>query len=182
MLIPATIFPYAMVTLLISVMYYITGAINESSFAVSDGVLVAIVLVSAFLFWLASIVLLGIFVLRCFINNVEPLDVARKAESIKLIQIPAYLIMLLWSIGFLFVFFASPLILVHVLIASLTITMTGILNSTAVLLAKRKYSLPLKTCAIFIVTQFMFCIDVFSSSIFCRKVKELQCTSKEENI
>ena len=178
MLIPATLFPYAMVTLLLSVVYFIANIINKTDSDIGDGILILSVVLSAFLYWLVSIVLLGIFVLRCFTKNVEPSDVAKSAEIIKIIQIPAYLIMFIWSIGLLAVFFSAPFILIHVLIASLTITMTGILNSAAVLLAKRKYSLPLKTCAVFIITQFMFCIDVFSSSIFCRKVKELQCASK----
>ncbi len=112
----------------------------------------------------------------------DALSLAKTAMIIKCLQIPAYAIIFVLGVLMMITIFTLPFVLVFAAVNYLTLIMTGLLNSVAVVAAIRARMLTLKDTWWVIALQFVFCADVAASVLFyCRlkKAYRARITDKE---
>ncbi|MBR3866746.1 MAG: hypothetical protein IKM54_03005, partial [Butyricicoccus sp.] len=90
---------------------------------------------------------------------------------LKLIHIPAYLLIFLCSLLFLITIFTAGLSLVLLLLDAITITASGLIGLTAVLRCKDEQLLTGKAALLQGLLQFVFCIDIISTIWIYRKTR-----------
>ena len=123
---------------------------------------------------LLVLILTSISFIRIILKNHNPLLVAKHAMTIKLVQIPSYILIFLFgTILFANVFTALFAILFY-FIDCLTIFMTGLLATSSIIVLIKKNEAKLKDNIWLIIFQYVFCIDVIASIFLYNKLKNIE--------
>lgn len=93
---------------------------------------------------------------------------------VKLIQVPAYIIIFILAVLFLITIFTAPFTAALFIFDYLMLIMTGLLNSAAVIAAIRQRKTTFKSSFWVLLLQFFFCADAVASVVFFLKVRQLQ--------
>lgn len=99
-------------------------------------------------------------------------SLAKTAWIVKLIQIPAYLAIFVLGVIFLTSIFLFAFTLVLMLLDYVSILMSGMLCSAAVINGSRSGKIRLKSNIWIIVLQFIFCADVVAAGICHHRLKK----------
>lgn len=99
-------------------------------------------------------------------------SLAKTAWIVKLIQIPAYLAIFVLGVLFLTSIFLFAFTLVLMLLDYVSVLMSGMLTSAAVINGSRSGKIRLKSNIWIIVLQFIFCADVVAAGICHRRLKK----------
>lgn len=110
----------------------------------------------------------------------DALSLAKTAMIIKCLQIPAYIVILVLGVLMTITLFTVPFVLVLAAIDYLTLLMTGLLNSAAVIAAIRARVLTLKDTWWIIALQFVFCADVAASVLLYGRLKKAYRGEKDD--
>ena len=143
------------------------------------------VLIAVFLiYFVTSFVLAIICYIIAFVKSPEPLALAKTATIIKLIQIPAYIVNFVLSILFIITIFTIGFAVVLLAVNCVCLFISGALNILAMFIAVRKGVLKTGECILYAVFQFVFCLDIVSSVLLCRKLNKrvLSCSFNSEVI
>lgn len=172
-IIPIALFPYlilfALATIFFSTEIPFFRWVMESVFDSN-----ALLLIAALLLYFILTALLSII---CFVVSIyakwDALSLAKAAMIIKLIQIPAYV--LIFALGFMFLItiFTAPISIILFMLDCLSMFLTGILVIASAISSVRNNIFSFKEISWVILLQFVFCADVISSVIFYNKLKRL---------
>lgn len=132
----------------------------------------ALYLIAALLLYYILAVVLSIV---CFVVSIyakwDALSLAKTAMIIKLVQIPAYLLIFVFGFMFLITIFTMPFSIGLFMLNCLSMFMTGLLVIASATSAIRNHIFSLKEILWVILLQFVFCADVISSVVFYNKLK-----------
>lgn len=163
-LLPVILFPYfAILAMLFSFNFFDSAVIDflvEHVFF-DNGFLILFVL---FLLWLIGMVCAVLFSFH-FTREWQPVELAKVSLLIKLIQIPAYIVIFLLGLCFMVTIFTFAFSFLMVLFAVMSILLSGLIGACAV---KKSYSagiLPQGKALLLGVLQFIFCLDVVSAAV-----------------
>ena len=165
--IPIALVPYlslfALATIFFSTTLPFFGWIMDSVFDSN-----ALYLIAALLLYYILAVALSIV---CFVVSIyakwDALSLAKTAMIIKLVQIPPYLLI------FVFTIFTYPFSILLFILDCLSLFMTGLLVIASATSAIRKNIFSFIEIIWVILLQFVFCADVISSVVFYNKLKRL---------
>jgi len=107
-------------------------------------------------------------------NAWDPLAFSKTIMIIKLIQIPAFIIIFILSLAFMLTIFTLPFAIALFFLDILSLLSTGFLNIAAIITASKNGEVNLKDNLWLAVLQFIFCADVIASIIFYLKLKKKQ--------
>ncbi len=164
LLLPGAVFPY---TLLFALYCVFTGFLTDSLF--NNNVL--ILLFYLFLFFMVSLACNIIFFVLGICKNWNSRKISMANMIIKCVQIPAYILIFVLGIVFLFTIFTFGFSIFFVLFDCCAIFLTGLTGLCAVI---RGYVDGKISKSFFIVNgllQFIFCADVISAIIVFKKNK-----------
>ena len=99
-------------------------------------------------------------------------SLAKTAWIVKLIQIPAYLAIFVLGVIFLTSIFLFAFTLVLMVLDYVSVLMSGMLTSAAVINGSRSGKIRLKSNIWIIVLQFIFCADVVAAGICHHRLKK----------
>lgn len=110
----------------------------------------------------------------CFVLSIrkswDSLSLAKTAVIVKLIQVPAYLLIFVMGVLLLLTIFTIPFAIALFLFDCITLCLTGLLTIAAAVNAARQRYITAK-CAIWVgVLQFVFVADVVSTMVFFSKL------------
>ena len=91
---------------------------------------------------------------------------------IKLVHIPAYVLIFVLGLAFMVTIFTFAITIILVIFDMMTIFMTGLIGLSGVIRACCEKKISIKSAIIHGILQFVFCLDVFSAVIAYRKVKK----------
>lgn len=166
----AAIFPYS---ILFALYCMFSGFLMHSVFQ-SNGFLL---LLAVLLFWVVS---LGCAVATCVISLARKWDsyeLARANMILKLIPVPAYILIFLLGCAFLITIFTFAISVILMLLDGMAIVLSGLIGVAAV---KRNHSdkiLSTKEMVAHGILQFVFCADVVSAIVVfykARRAKKLR--------
>ena len=103
----------------------------------------------------------------------DALPTAKTAALIKLIQIPAYLIIFVLGLGAMLGIMTIPFAIALFWIDCLCLFLTGLPVISSVICAVRQGALKFREVIWVIILQFVFCADVVASIIYCKRLKNL---------
>lgn len=112
-----------------------------------------------------------VWLFRSIAHEQNTCEAAKAAMMLKLIHIPAYLLIFLCSLLFLITIFTAGLSLVLLLLDAITITASGLIGLAAVLRCKDEHLLTGKAALLQGLLQFVFCIDIISIIWIYRKTQ-----------
>ena len=173
LLIPAALIPYitlgAVVFLLESTGPVLSWIMDHLFF--SNGLFFAAVI-------LLVCLLAAALCVTCFVMSIrkkwDALWLAKTAMWIKLLQIPAYILIFALGMILAITLFTIPFAIVMFLMNCLSLAMTGLLNLSAVIAACREGKTSLKKSWWVIALQAVFCADVVASVLFYRHLKKFR--------
>ncbi len=118
----------------------------------------------------------------CFIVSIrkkwDALELAEIAMKIKLIQIPAYVLIFILGVLFLISIFTFAFTFILFVLDCMFMFTTGLLVAASVIITVKNEALELKNAIWVIISQFVFCADVVAAILFYKKLKQLK--AKEE--
>lgn len=170
-LVPTALFPYV-----------ILGALTLTLFS-SENSVFEFIMVSLFnsniwnlafillLYCIAAIVCNLIFSLDGVNKARDTLSLAMTAMLIKLIQVPAYVMIFVFGVLLMITPFTIPFTLVLFLLDCLTLVLSGLVTTVAVVNAVRRGAIKLNEAILFVLLQLIFCADVVASILLYKKVK-----------
>ncbi len=177
-MIPAVIFPYLILASLAIIFFSTTNPIATyimvnllNSNALN---LLFIVLIYAVIALMLSIICFALSIYK----NWNSLSLAKTVKIIKLIQIPAYVTIFALGLIFLLAIFTAPFTFLLFVFDCVTLMMTGLLCTSAVIIATRQNLIEFKNYFWVIILQFFFCCDVVASIIFYFKLKKISVFSE----
>lgn len=165
LLIPVTIIPY--VIILMGYLFFGHPEIIENVF--NGNVLFYFVTIFAMLVF--SIIVTCITIGVSIYANWDCVSFARSVMIVKLIHIPAYIIIFLCGVAFSITIFLYAANILLVIFDCCFIAMTGGLAVSSVILAIRQKKWKVSNVVWPILLQFIFCVDVIASIIFYIKLK-----------
>lgn len=160
----AAIFPYS---ILFALYCMFSGFLMHSVFQ-SNGFLL---LLAVLLFWVVS---LGCAVATCVMSLARKWDsyeLARANMILKLIPVPAYILIFLIGCAFLITIFTFAISVILMLLDGMAIVLSGLIGVAAV---KRNHSdkiLSTKEMVVHGILQFVFCADVVSAIVVFYKAR-----------
>ena len=95
----------------------------------------------------------------------EPLALAKTAAVIKLVQIPAFIVLFVLGLLMLITVFTLPFVVVFVIFDFLTIVLSGMVVIAAVVNAYRKKTLSIGVGIVFILCQLVFVADIVTAIV-----------------
>ena len=132
------------------------------------------------IFAFISFVLNIIFFVLSITKKWDELYLAKVAMITKLIQIPSYIVIFVLGVFFTITIFTFVFSILMFFFDYLTLIMTGLINSAAVINASRKKAVSFGKNIWIIILQFVFCADVVASIIFYIKIKNIRRYSKND--
>lgn len=162
---PVALFPYI---LLAGLACLYSTEIMEGVFGSNGYALVAVV--AAFIpVCGAFAVILGVMTA---LGRISGPFAAALSMAIKLVQIPAYIVIFVMGIIFSITVFGIPFVIIFVVYDICSIAMTGLVGACAMYNNFRSGNLPLLNAALFAVCQFIFCVDIVFAIIAFVTVKK----------
>lgn len=171
-IIPTALLPYLVLTALATIFFSTKHPafefIMKSVFCSN-----AIYLITALL--LCCVIATALSIIYFIISTRKGWDafsLAKSAMITKLIQVPAYITILVLGVLLAFTAFTIPFSIGLFLFDCLTLFLTGLLTAAAAINAVRQGFVKAKECALIIALQFVFCIDVVASIILYLKLRK----------
>ena len=164
------LFPYLNITLTL-LLFMKTAWVTT---VLGHPIWLSVILLAAFLIALVSSIVVLIVSL---VNRWDALKFARLNMVIKLIHIPAYLIIFLFGVASFITIFTFAFSAVFVVLDCLTICLTGIIGLASVIRSVAEKKLSITAGVVHGILQFIFCADVVSAVILyitVNKSKSLQ--------
>ena len=162
--IPIAIAPYLII--LVMVMTY-TGFLMESVFQNNIFILL-ICLAIAYVVSFICAVILSITILAA---RISARNVARTSLTIKLIQVPAYIVLFIIGLGCSFTVFTYAVSIILIMLDNMTIAMTGLIGLSAAIRGRREKKISRKKAVIHGILQFVFCADVVSAFLLNKAIR-----------
>ena len=120
--------------------------------------------------WLAGLVCALVLVAFSLGETWSARSMAMAGMTVKLLQIPAYVLWFL--VGMILIAFMGPIL--TLLVDVMTIALSGLVGLAAVIRCKREGILTGRQAILYGILQFIFCVDVFSAIILYQKtIKEV---------
>ena len=171
--IPTLLVPYiaifTLAVVFLSTKVKLFEAIMESIFQ-NDGLL----LIAALIIYLLLTIALGI---ACFFISTfkfcDALSTAKTAMLIKLIQIPAYIMIFVLGVAMTIAIWTIPFTIALFWIDCLCLFLTSLPVISSIICAVRHGTMKFQDVIWVIILQFVFCADVVASIIYCKKLKGL---------
>ena len=173
-ILPTILLPYmglvVWALIMFSTQHPILKFIMEEVFQGDAFNIVALLVLACILASLLSFIyfLVGIF------KNWDALSYAKWAMIVKLIQVPAYVV--IYAVSFLLVFtiFTIPFSVGFFLLDCFAVFLTGLLTIGAVINSIRQGALTFKETFWIILLQFVFCADVAAAIILYKKLEKME--------
>lgn len=165
-LLPVIIFPYLVVFTLLCMF-------NENfmkTFCSNDG---SYLLLALLILYVIALVFSIVVFITGLIKKREAQDLLRVNMVIKLIHIPAYILIFCVGSICLLTIFTFGISIALMILDGMTILLSGLIGLAGVIRAFHEEKLSKKTAIIHGIFQFVFCADVINSIIVYRKVKLL---------
>ena len=132
------------------------------------------------LYVLLALILLYIIALVCsIIIFITSIVFQRSSQQllhinmiIKIIHIPAYILIFLFGLLCLLTIFSAGITIVLMILDIMTIFLTGLIGLVGIIRSVIENKLSKKTAIIYAIFQFIFCVDVISSIIIYKKIKK----------
>lgn len=178
--IPSIILPYVLLLVLFTIF---SGSGNPISHFIIEDIFAGngLLLFLAFcIFTFISFVLNIIFFVLSITKKWDELYLAKVAMITKLIQIPSYIVIFVLGVLLTITIFTFAFSILMFFFDYLTLIMTGLINSAAVINASRKKAVSFGKNIWIIILQFVFCADVVASIIFYIKIKNIRRYSKND--
>lgn len=178
--IPSIILPYVLLLVLFTIL---SGSGNPISRFIIEDIFSGngLLLFLAFcIFAFISFVLNIIFFVLSITKKWDELYLAKVAMITKLIQIPSYIVIFVLGVFFTITIFTFVFSILMLFFDYLTLIMTGLINSAAVINASRKKAVSFGKNIWIIILQFVFCADVVASIIFYIKIKNIRRYSEND--
>lgn len=157
------LFPYLIVFTLICIFI---GSGSSSMETISY----AFLLILPVLYVVALVCAVVVFI-KGITNKKKSLEILRINMIIKLIHIPAYLIIFVLGLLSTITIFTIGLAIVLLVLDLLTIAVSGLIGLGGVIGSLRENKISIKKAVIYGILQFMYCADVISSILIYRTVK-----------
>jgi len=120
-------------------------------------------------------ILTGILSIVCFFVSIykkwDAISLAKTAMIMKLVQVPAYVLLFALGAVFVITIFTIPFSIGLFVIDCLSVFMTGLFVVSSVIATIKSNTFTLKEVIWVILLQFIFCADVISSIVFYIKLK-----------
>ena len=174
LVLPAAAIPYVVIITLLFIFYSVQnpaiGFIMEKLFFSN-----ALYLLLLFLIYVVMAIALTViaFVLA-IVKNWDAVSLAKTAMLIKVIQIPAYIVIFGLGVLLAITIFTYPVTILFIILDYITLVMSGLLNIAGVILAARQKKQSFKSSVWIVVLQFVYCADIVASVIFYIKLKKAQ--------
>lgn len=120
-------------------------------------------------------ILTGMLSIVCFFVSIykkwDAISLAKTAMIMKLVQVPAYVLIFALGAVFVITIFTIPFSIGLFVIDCLSVFMTGLFVVSSVIVTIKSNTFTLKEVIWVILLQFIFCADVISSVVFYIKLK-----------
>ncbi len=157
------LFPYFIVFAIICIF---TGFLMDTVFNNNPFLLVFIIIV---LFILSLLSVPAILVPGFKKKNVT--ELLRINMIIKLLHIPAYLLIFIFGLLCMITIFTIGVTFILMILDGMTIILSGLIGISSIINGLRENKISLKQAVIHGVLQFIYCVDVISSIVLYRTVK-----------
>ena len=121
--------------------------------------------------YITALLCSAVVIITSLVKKREAQDLLRVNMIIKLIHVPAYIIIFIIGMIGLITIFTMGISLALMILDVMTIFLTGVIGLGGVIRAYKETKLSKKSAIIHGILQFVFCADVFSSVIVYRRVK-----------
>ena len=164
LLLPAILFPYLVVLALVCVFkgYFMKTVFHNNAF---DLIFVLLVL------YFAALICTGVVFVASLVKKWNAQELLRINMAIKLIHIPAYLLIFIVGLACMLTIFTFPISFVLLLLDGMTITLSGLIGLAGMIRCVGENKLSKKAAATHGILQFIFCADIFSSIIVYRTIR-----------
>lgn len=166
LLIPTIVFPYCV---LFSMYCIYSGCFMESLFQNS----VFSIILHLAIIWIISIVLAILFVVISLKSKCNITVLAKVNVFVKLIHIPAYIIIFVVGIACFITIFTAYLAIILFLLDIMTIILSGLIGLTIVVKFNIIKALNNKASLIHGILQFVFCMDLISAILLYKKTRNV---------
>lgn len=166
---PIIILPYILLFFIICVE---TGFLIEDYF---DN-FVFIPMLILILIYVFTIIYSIILSITNYTKNKKSSDILKVNMIIKIIHIPAYIVVFILGLGFMMSFF-FPVALIFMFLDAVTIFCSGSIGLSGILNGKKEEKFSKNETIIYGILQFVFCLDVLFSIITYRRSKQLKAYS-----
>ena len=160
------LFPYLILFALICIF---TNTLMETVFQ-NNGLYVILLLIFMYIIALVSSIVFCVINVLTKVNSQELLYINM---IVKLIQIPAYILIFIFGLLCLFLIFTVGISLVLMIFDGLAIFLTGIIGVAGIIRCLIEKKITIKTAVIYGILQFVFCIDLIASVKIYRKIKKV---------
>lgn len=181
LLTPLALFPYLILLSMYLIFFQYELLAYIEHLLIMEGFYIPIVFIilGMLLFlWLLSFVFLFVFSHCCSKQENGLLELARSNLVVKLIHIPAYLIIFILGIICLITVFTIGFSLAFIIFDCMTIFLTGMLGLCAILRGRSHGLFYGKRTIFFAVLQFLFCLDIVGAILLYRKVRATQVNTQ----
>ena len=167
---PIILFPY---TIIIALASLFSNFIMETVFKNN----IFLVLFVLLLFYIIALISTIIISIKNLVLKRSAQELLRMNMIIKLIHIPAYLLIFFAGMIFFLTIFTFAISILLMILAGMSIILSGLIGLSSIIRGLSEYKLTKKKAIIHCILQFVFCADVISSVIIYRSVK----TRKQNN-
>jgi hypothetical protein len=161
---------FTLATIFFSVDVPFFSMIMESVFNNNALILIGVL----FIYCIAVVNLSCIYFFVSINKSRDALAVAKTGMIIKLVQIPAYVLIFILSVFFIFNIFTMPFTFGLFVIDCLSVFTTDLLIFSSVLISIKNEDIVFKDVTLLVFLQFVFCLDVIASVILYRKLKAIE--------
>lgn len=126
------------------------------------------------IFCILAAILTIVFFFMGLSKGWNPLSMAKTAMIVKLIQVPAYIMIFILGVLLAITVFTIPFSVGLFLVDCLTLFLTGLITSAAVINAVRQSNFSIKETIWVIILQMFFCADVIASIVFYSMLKKAE--------
>ncbi len=123
------------------------------------------------LFAVIAVVCTLIYFFTSVAKNADVVALSKYIMIIKLIQIPAYVLIFVLGLMFLITIFTMPFSIVLFFIDCLVLGLTGLISVGVIILSVRQKYCTWKEVLWIAICQFIFCVDVVASVVLFNKIK-----------
>lgn len=173
-MIPAMLLPYLILFSYVIIFNYtdvsVFDWIMEKVFDNNALILFAFLFIYCFITSLFSIISFA----QSLRGKYDAKSLTKAALIVKLIQLPAYIIIFIVGALFVLSIWMIPFTIILFLIDGLTLILTSLFSLSGIITSVKKGTFEFKEVILFGILQFIFCSDVVSLYIFSRKLKSAE--------
>jgi len=168
LVIPCVLFPYAILLFLYLLM--IDQTIIETVF-MNDALLPLGILI---LFLSVAFFLSVLTAIAALVNHWDAAYCAKMVFFVKLLQIPAYILIFILGVLFFITIFTFAFSIAFVIFDVVLIIMTGLMGTSAAVRAYKEDMCTFGQMVLLSIAQYIFCVDVFASLYLYLKTRKAQ--------